>query len=322
MSASQAISASNENSPRENTIHVSLGQPVRNALNFIGIIVALGWFYLSLPKDVINAVQNTNVGATELFAIVKSLVLPILGGIVWCFLVSGVRVAAQWERGIVMFLGKYRATRGPGLVYVIPVIEYIQFVDTRMLVANIPKQKVITKDNVPAEIDSAIFYVVVNPELAVLSVQNYRFAIMQYAQAALRDVVGALSLDELLAEREQIQTRIRENVETHVKEWGIHIDTIRLQDIELPETLKQMMSRQASAEREKRATLTKAEGDRLASENLALAASKMYTSPGAMQLRTLQTLDGLGAGNSNTVILFPLEITEMLLKAAQQAKTE
>ena len=311
------MSASNEN-----TTHASLGQPVRYALKFFGIIVAFVWFYLSLPKDITIAVMNTDVGATEIFSIVKSLVLPVLFGIIWCFLVSGVRVAAQWERGIVMFLGKYRTTRGPGLVYVIPVIEYIQFVDTRMLVANIPKQKVITKDNVPAEIDSAIFYMVVNPELAVLSVQNYRFAIMQYAQAALRDVVGALSLDELLAEREQIQTRIRENVESHVKEWGIHIDTIRLQDIELPEMLKQMMSRQASAEREKRATLTKAEGDRLASENLALAAAQMHASPGAMQLRTLQTLDGLGAGNSNTVILFPLEITETLLKAVRQAKTE
>jgi len=316
MSASNSVSS--ENATRQNTTHASMGQPVRHALRFLGVLAVLGWCYALLPKDL-----NFTGREAELFSLVKSLVLPILCGLVWCFLVSGVRVAAQWERGIVMFLGKYRTTRGPGLIYVIPVIEYVQFVDTRMLVANIPKQKVITKDNVPAEIDSAIFYVVVNPELAVLSVQNYRFAIMQYAQAALRDVVGSLSLDELLAERERIQAQIRENVEAHVKAWGVHVDAIRLQDIELPEMLKQMMSRQASAEREKRATLTKAEGDRLASENLALAAAKMYASPGAMQLRTLQTLDGLGAGNSNTVILFPLEITEMLLKGMKdQAKTE
>ncbi len=290
----------------ENTPHTSLGMPVRAALNFIGLLIATGWAYAMLPKEIFTH------GPENPMVLIKALTLPVIFLVVWSFIVSGVRVAAQWERGIVMFLGKYRRTCGPGMVYIIPVIEFVQFVDTRTLVANIPKQKVITKDNVPAEIDSAIFYMVANPEKAVLSVQDYRFAIMQYAQAALRDVVGALSLDELLAEREQIQTRIRENVEAHVKEWGIHIDTIRLQDIELPEMLKQMMSRQASAEREKRATLTKAEGDLLASENLAKAAAQMYSSPGAMQLRAFQTIDGLGAGDSNTVILFPMEIGAML----------
>ena len=303
------MSGTNESGP-----HASMGKPVRAALKFIGILIVVLWCYAIIPKETDFSRFSDSEAFQFFFSLVKSFFVPIIFGIVWCFLISGVRVAAQWERGIVMFLGKYRTTRGPGLIYVIPVIEYVQFVDTRTLVANIPKQKVITKDNVPAEIDSAIFYMVANPEMAVLSVQNYRFAIMQYAQAALRDVVGALSLDELLAEREQIQSRIRENVESHVKEWGIHIDTIRLQDIELPKMLKQMMSRQASAEREKRATLTKAEGDRLASENLALAAAQMHASPGAMQLRTLQTIDGLGAGNSNTVLLFPIEVGEKLKK--------
>ena len=280
----------------ENLPHASLGLPVRGALYLVGLMIAVGWFFLITGGQQVTA----------------AVALPIFFYLVWHFLVSGIRVAAQWERGIVMFLGKYKDTRGPGIMYVIPVLEAVRFVDTRTLVANVPKQKVITRDNVPAEIDSAIFYLVANPELAVLSVQNYRFAVMQYAQAALRDVVGALSLDELLAEREQIQSRIRENVESHVKSWGIHIDAIRLQDIELPEMLKQMMSRQASAEREKRATLTKAEGDLLASENLAKAAAQMEATPGAMQLRAFQTIDGLGAGSSNTVILFPLEIQAIL----------
>ena len=282
----------------ENPPHASLGMPVRGALYLVGVLITVGWILLTL---------SLHQGEPTLDA-----AIPILFGIIWCFLVSGIRVAAQWERGIVMFLGKYKDTRGPGILYIIPVLEAVRFVDTRTLVSNVPKQKVITRDNVPAEIDSAIFYMVANPELAVLSVQNYRFAVMQYAQAALRDVVGALSLDELLAEREQIQARIRENVEAHVKAWGIHIDTIRLQDIELPEMLKQMMSRQASAEREKRATLTKAEGDLMASENLAKAAAQMEATPGAMQLRAFQTIDGLGAGSSNTVILFPLEIQAIL----------
>jgi regulator of protease activity HflC (stomatin/prohibitin superfamily) len=164
---------------------------------------------------------------------------------------------------------------------------------------------------VPAEIDGALFFMVTDAGLAVTGVQDFRFAITQYSQAALRDVVGALSLDELLSERERIQLRIGENVEAHIKEWGVHVDSIRLQDIEVPEDLKRMMSRQASAEREKRATITKSEGDRLAAQNLAAAANVMQANPGAMQLRTLQTIDGLGASPSNTIVLFPMELTSL-----------
>jgi regulator of protease activity HflC (stomatin/prohibitin superfamily) len=148
-------------------------------------------------------------------------------------------------------------------------------------------------------------------EKAVISIQDFRFAVAQYAQAALRDVVGGLTLDELLSEREQIQVRIREHVEERVKDWGLHVDSIRLQDIELPEDLKRMMSRQASAEREKRATITKAEGDKLAAVNLLEAAKIMEKSPFTLQLRTLQTIDSLGAGPSNTVVLFPVELANL-----------
>jgi regulator of protease activity HflC (stomatin/prohibitin superfamily) len=171
---------------------------------------------------------------------------------------------------------------------------------------------VITQDNVPAEIDSALFFQVSDAQKAVTSIQDFRFAVSQYAQAALRDVVGGLSLDELLSEREQIQTRIGAIVEAQVQEWGMHIDSIRLQDIELPEDLKRMMSRQASAEREKRATITKADGDRLAAQSLAAAAEIMEANPIALELRTLQSIDGLGASPSNTVILFPLELSKAL----------
>ncbi len=133
--------------------------------------------------------------------------------------------------------------------------------------------------------------------------QDYRFAVSQYAQASLRDVIGSMTLDELLSERDQIQSKIASVVESRASTWGTHIDSIRLLDIDMPEELKRMMSRQASAEREKRATITKAEGDRDAALNLAAAAATMAASPGAMQLRTLQTLDGLGSSPSNTVVL-------------------
>jgi regulator of protease activity HflC (stomatin/prohibitin superfamily) len=228
-----------------------------------------------------------------------------------------VRVAAQWERGVVLRLGKFLTIRGPGILYIIPFIDNVRFVDLRLLTLNIPSQQVITKDNVPAAIDGVLFYLVSDPEKAVIDIQDYAFAIAQYAQATLRDVVGGLSLDELLSEREQIQQRIAEVVEQRISNWGLHLDSIRLQDIEMPEDLKRIMSRQASAEREKRATITKAEGDKIAAVNLAAAAAIMEQTPGAMKLRTLQTIDGLGAGPSNTVIMFPIELTETMKKLVE-----
>ena len=271
--------------------HLSLGGPLRSLLFLIPLLIFAFLIYHFLAP-------HSRVG-----------VIPIIvaAAIVIWTLVSGVRVAAQWERGIVLRLGRFLAVKGPGIVYVVPILDYVRFVDTRTLTLNIPRQKVITKDNVPAQIDGVLYYLVTNPEQAVMRVQDYAFAIAQSAQASLRDVVGGLSLDELLSEREQIQQQIGLIVEKHIKEWGLHVDSIRLQDIELPEELKKMMSRQASAEREKRATITKAEGDKLAALNLAAAAHTMMSSPGAMQLRSLQTIDGLGASASNTVVLFPVE---------------
>ncbi len=240
----------------------------------------------------------------------------VVAAIVWGIIVSGVRIAAQWERVVVLRLGNFQRTTGPGLIYIVPVLEQARFVDTRILTLNIPSQKVITKDNVPASIDGVLFFLVSDAKNAVIRIQDYQFAIRQYAQAALRDVVGTLSLDELLSERQQIQNQIGAVVEEHTREWGVHVDSIRLLDIEMPEELKRMMSRQASAEREKRATITKAEGDKLAATNLAQAAEIMRSSQGALQLRTLQTIDGLGPTPSNTVVLYPVELIELLRTAA------
>ncbi|MBI5725010.1 MAG: slipin family protein [Planctomycetes bacterium] len=246
----------------------------------------------------------------------------VVFAILWGVVVLGIRVAAQWERGVVLRLGKFSSTKGPGVIYIIPIIDYVRFVDTRILALNIPSQKVITKDNVPAEIDGALFFQVSDAGKAITEIQDYQFAISQYAQASLRDVVGGLSLDELLSERERIQVAIGQALEARIKEWGVHVDSIRLLDIEMPEDLKRMMSRQASAEREKRATITKAEGDKLAAVNLSEAARLMLQSPGAMQLRTLQTIDGLGPSPSNTVVLFPAELQQTLIDLAGAIKTK
>ncbi len=251
---------------------------------------------------------------------IASLVNAPLAGVVFIVLfivsmivASGVRLAAQWERGVVLRLGRYHDTKGPGLFLVIPMIDQVRMIDTRVLATNIPRQTAITRDNVPVTIDAALFYRVSTPADAIIQVQDYRYSVAQYAQTSLRDVIGQMTLDQLLVEREQIAHMIEAHIEKDTKGWGLDVTALRIQDIDMPEDLKKMMSRQASAEREKRATITKAEGDKEAAMNLADAARTMAQSPGAMQLRTLQTVDGLGPTASNTVVLaLPVEIMETL----------
>ena len=222
---------------------------------------------------------------------------------------SSIKLAAQWEQGVVFRLGKYHSIRGPGLFLIIPLVDQVRMVDIRIRATDIPAQQVITKDNVPVTINGVFFFKVDNVADAIIKVQSYTYAISQYAQTSLRDVIGQMSLDQLLVEREAIGKAIAENVEKDIEGWGLEVTGIRIQDINMPEELKKMMSRQASAEREKRATITKAEGDREASTNLAAAAKTMAASPGAMQLRTLQTIDGLGPTSSNTVVLaIPIDV--------------
>jgi regulator of protease activity HflC (stomatin/prohibitin superfamily) len=223
------------------------------------------------------------------------------------------RVAAQWEKALVFRLGKFHAVKGPGIFAAIPMLDSVRMVDTRILTLDIPRQEAITKDNVPVSLDGVIFMRVSDPADAVVRVQNYQHAIRQYAQTALRDVVGAATLDEILADREELGHRIEQMVGSEIQGWGLEVAAIRLQDIILPEDLKRVMARQASAEREKRANITKSEGDREAAENLAAAATTMATAPGALQLRTLQTLDSLGSSASNTVVMaVPVEVMQAL----------
>ncbi|MBI2092877.1 MAG: slipin family protein [Deltaproteobacteria bacterium] len=226
-----------------------------------------------------------------------------------------IKLANQWERVIILRLGKFFAVKGPGLFFIIPVVDQTMKVDTRILTLEIPKQQVITKDNVPVSINGVVYFRVERAEEALIKVQNFAYAMSQYAQATLRDVIGGMTLDQLLAEREQIGKEIEEIVERESSSWGLKVIAIKIMDIDMPEDLKKMMSRQASAEREKRATITKAEGDKMAAFNLSAAAETMAKSPGAMQLRTLQTIDGLGPSASNTVVLaVPIEIMETVRK--------
>jgi len=236
-------------------------------------------------------------------------IVIVLGFII----ISGVRVIQQYETGVVFQLGKYSRTLLPGLNLIIPLIEYARVVDMRVLTNDIPKQQAITKDNVPVSINGVVYFQVTDAQSAVIKVQNYLYAVSQYAQAALRDVVGGMTFDDLLAERQKIGDEIEAIIQKQAESWGIKVTAIKLLDVDVPEELKKMMSRQASAEREKRANITKAEGDKLAAVNLAEAARTMTQSPGAMQLRTLQTIDGLGPTASNTVVLaVPVELMESI----------
>ncbi len=232
--------------------------------------------------------------------------------VIFIFALSMIKIVDQYERAVKFRLGKYVGTLEPGLNFVIPLFERIVMVDIRLQTIDIPAQQVITKDNVPVQVNGVIYFKVSSPEIAIIKIQNFGYAISQYAQTALKDVVGGMTLDQLLSERDQIGKEIEQLVEKETKDWGMEIEVIKMQDIDMPEELKRIMSRQAAAEREKRANITKSEGDKLAAFNLAAAARTMAESPGAMQLRTLQTIDGLGPTPSNTVVMFPIDVVQAL----------
>lgn len=252
----------------------------------------------------------------------------IAGGVFWfiiiiivLLLVFGIRIINQWETGVRFRLGRYKDTLQPGFRIIIPIIDSIRKIDMRIITIDIPRQQVITKDNVPVSINGVVYFKVVDSATAVIKIQDFEYAVSQYAQTALRDVAGGMVLDDVLTERENIGKDIERIVEEASKNWGVEVTEIKLQDIDMPEDLKRIMSRQASSEREKRATIIKSEGDRIAAENLSKAAQIMSKTTGAMQLRTLQTIDGLGPTSSNTVVLaVPVDVLELAQSLNQAIK--
>ncbi|MBN1263648.1 MAG: SPFH domain-containing protein [Candidatus Pacebacteria bacterium] len=221
-----------------------------------------------------------------------------------------VRVVDQYERGIVLTLGKYSNTLDPGLNFIIPVLQRLIKVDIRITTVDIPQQEVITQDNVPVGINAVVYFHVERVEDAVLKIQNYSYAVSQYAQAALRDVIGGVELDSLLAERLKISEEIKKLVDEETNAWGINVTSIKIQDIELPADMKRAMAKQAEAERERRAAIIRANGELEASKNLQSAADNLAKS-GAISLRTLQTIEGTTANPANTVVFaLPVEVLE------------
>jgi len=249
------------------------------------------------------------------------LCLPALAAGVVIAAAATIRLIYQYEKGVVFTLGKYSGLREPGITFIVPIVQEMRKIDMRIRTIDIPRQQVMTKDNVPVSVNGVVFFKVEKPEVAVIKVEDYYYAISQYSQTALRDVIGGMSLDGVLAERQQAGDEIRKLVDKETENWGLDVTAIKLQDVEVPDDLKRLMSRQAAAEREKRATIIKAEGDRDAAVNLASAAKTMAASPGALQLRVLQTLDGLGPTPSNTVIIpIPIDMFEGMGRILKKIK--
>jgi len=220
---------------------------------------------------------------------------------------SSIKIIDQYERGIVLTLGSYSRTLSPGLKFVIPVIERMIKVDVRITTVDIPQQEVITKDNVPVGINAVVYFQVVKVEDAVLKIQNYPYAVSQYAQAALRDVIGGVELDTLLTARQDLAQQIKALVDEETNAWGVDVTAIKIQDIELPADMKRAMAKQAEAERTRRAVIIAAEGEMTASENLKKAAVNLAS--GGISIRTLQTIESTTANPANTVVFaLPIEV--------------
>lgn len=239
------------------------------------------------------------------------LILLYLILILFGFFLGGLKVINEYERGVVLTLGKYSTTLSPGLRWVCPGFQKMIKVDMRITTIDVPRQEAITKDNVPVGINAVVYFKVEKAEAAVLKVENYPYAVSQYSVAALRDIIGGVELDTLLTERERIASEIKKVVDTETAPWGIDITAIKIQDIEIPAAMKRAMAAQAETERERRAIIIKSEGEIKAAENLKRAAEILQEIPGGLSLRTLETIDKLQPDPSKMVIFaLPVEILE------------
>ncbi len=247
-----------------------------------------------------------------IFAILGCGILP-LGFILITLVLRAIRIIYQYERGVVFQLGKYVGTREPGLTFIIPIIQTLRKVDMRIKTADIPRQEVMTRDNIPMLVNAVVYFRVVDPEAVIIKIEDHVFAVRQYTQAALRDVIGNAEMDFVLTEREQIADSIRNIVDTETSGWGVDVEAIKIQEVELPAEMKRAMAKQAEAERERRAMIINSQGELTASENLRQAAANLANSPAALHLRTLQTLRDIAADPSEKIVLFvPSDFGKML----------
>ena len=222
-------------------------------------------------------------------------------------LASAVRVLREYERGVIFRLGRLIAQKGPGLILLIPIVDRMVRVDLRTVTLSVPPQEVITRDNVPAGVNAVCYFRVIDPNKAIVEVENFLLATSQIAQTTLRSVLGKAELDQLLAERERLNEDLQTVIDEQTEPWGVKVTTVEIKDVEIPDQMQRAMARQAEAERERRAKIINSEGEYQAAQKLADAADIISTNPATLQLRYLQTLLEMGV-NQNTTIVFPLPL--------------
>ena len=230
------------------------------------------------------------------------------------------RILKQYERGVAFFLGKYWGTKGPGLVFVPAGFTHLKRVSLRIVAMDVPPQDVITRDNVSIKVNAVLYMRVKNPEMAIIEIEDYRYATSQLAQTTLRSVLGEVELDELLSDREKINAVLKKIIDERTDPWGIEVSAVEVKDVDLPDQMKRAMARQAEAERERRAKVIAAQGELQASKTLAEAAHTLATEPIAIQLRYLQTVTEIAAENNSTTIFpIPIELFKPFLQTQAQA---
>ncbi|HSK92845.1 MAG TPA: SPFH domain-containing protein [Candidatus Angelobacter sp.] len=232
-------------------------------------------------------------------------VLAVAALVIFSLVGAAVKVVQEYERGVIFRLGRLVGAKGPGLFFIIPFIDRMVKIDLRTVTLDIPSQEAITRDNVTVRVNAVAYFRVVDPEAAVVRIENYMVATMQIAQTTMRSVLGQSELDELLSNREEINTRLQQIIDEQTEPWGIKVSVVEVKDVELPQTMQRAMARQAEAERDKRAKVIHAEGEYLAAEQLSNAANIISAAPSALQLRYLQTLGDISSDQTRTII-FPL----------------
>jgi regulator of protease activity HflC (stomatin/prohibitin superfamily) len=238
----------------------------------------------------------------------------------YCFILFK---ANQYERGVVFTMGRYAYVMQPGWRFLIPIFQSFRKVDIRTKAVDVPDQKAITRDNVPVMVNAVIYYKVEAAEKAIIEVENFQYAISQYAQTTMRNIVGEVTLDELLSQRDKIADRIRDIVDKETDEWGLKVNNVELKDVSLPEAMERTMAKQAEAEREKRAVIINSEGELAAAANISQAAKQLAEVPGALHLRTLQSINDMSSDQSNTVIvLTPVEVLRAFEGFAKKSNSE
>ncbi|MHB8828327.1 MAG: slipin family protein [Syntrophales bacterium] len=235
------------------------------------------------------------------------------------FLASAIRVLNEYERGVIFRLGRIIATKGPGLIILIPVIDKMVRIDLRTITMEVQPQDVITHDNVSIKVNAVVYFRVIDPNSAVINIENYFTATSQLSQTTLRSVCGQMELDEILSEREKVNLQIQEILDRSTGPWGIKVSHVEVKQIDLPEEMKRAIAKQAEAERERRAKIINAEGEMQAAQKLVEAAALMETQPMSLQLRYLQTLNQIAAeNNSTTVFPIPIDLFKPFLKLAEK----